>query len=97
VADAPRVGSPRRYRLLKRLEARRQGDAGLEGAWRSKQEATTPATALPADFPFLTTLAAAGYSTEEDLTGADADELTLHVPTLHRADVDAILAALALL
>lgn len=97
MADAPFVGSARRYRLLKRLVARQQGEAGLEGAWRSKQEATTPATALPAGFPFSTTLAAAGYLVQEDLDGADADELTLYVPTLHRADADAILAALAAL
>lgn len=62
----------RRFYLLKRLAARRVCEE--EGVWISKQ-AEQPGAELPADFPFLSALAAAGYSTAEDLQGACVDEL----------------------
>ena len=42
--------------------------------WRAKQEAQ-PGTALPADFPYLSRLAAEGYTTVHDLDGADVEEM----------------------
>lgn len=67
--------STRRYYLAKRQDARADCDTAIEGVWRSKQEAE-PGTALPDDFPHLEALTALGYTTEEDLDGADAAELT---------------------
>lgn len=91
------IGSARRHRLLKRLEADRQGLPGLAAVWRAKQEATSPATALPATFPFLSQLQTIGYAAQEDLAGADVDELTLYLPDLSTSEAEAILAALAAL
>lgn len=50
------------------------GDYDLAGVWRWKQE-RQPGTALPDTFPLLTELDAAGYTTVEDLDGADVAEL----------------------
>lgn len=69
------LGSPRRYYLAKRHVANEYGDKGLALVWQAKQEAE-PGTALPSDFPHLTTLTGCGYTTKEDLTGADVQELT---------------------
>jgi hypothetical protein len=66
--------SPRRYYLAKRHAAADAEDTALEAVWQAKQEAES-GTALADDFPYLTRLIAAGYSTEEDLAGADATEL----------------------
>ena len=66
--------SPRRYYLAKRHAAADADDTALQAVWQAKQEAEA-GTALAADFPYLTALAAAGYTTEEDLAGADATEL----------------------
>lgn len=85
------VNSARRYYLLKRLASRDLGD-GHEGTWRSKQEGA-PGAALPPTFPCITRLAAAGYSTREDLTGAAADELMKRAG-LTRREANAALAAL---
>lgn len=68
------LGSPRRYYLAKRHVARDLEDKGLELMWQAKQE-VEPGTALPSDFPELSTLASLGYTTTEDLTGADEEEL----------------------
>jgi len=89
------VSSPRRYYLLKRLEARRSQNQPLDGVWRSKQE-SQPGTALPTTFPFRSQLVAAGYSTAEDLDGATADELVDHV-SLSSRDAAAVVAAAAAL
>lgn len=84
--------SPRRYYLLKRIAAKAEDD-GLEGVWRHKQEQES-GTALPANFPLRATLVAAGYSTEEDLDGADAAELTKNTGlSTHQAN--AVLTAAA--
>lgn len=91
------IGSVRRHRLLKRLEANRQDLPGLAATWRAKQEATSPATALPVGFPFLSRLQSAGYTAQEDLAGADVDELETYLPDLSTSDAEAILAALAAL
>jgi hypothetical protein len=66
--------SVRRYYLAKRHAAAELGDTALETVWQGKQEAEA-GTALADDFPYLSRLAAAGYTTREDLAGADADEL----------------------
>lgn len=82
--------STRRYYLLKRIAAKAEGEA-TEGVWRHKQEQES-GTALPANFPLKATLAAAGYSTEEDLDGADAAELTKNTG-LSTQQANAVLAA----
>jgi len=68
------IKRPRRYYLLKRLEAVSLGDTALASVWQAKQEAE-PGTALGASFPSLTALAACGYTTTEDVDGASLDEL----------------------
>jgi hypothetical protein len=83
--------APRRYYLLKALVAAEQDD-DLAFTWRAKQAALAGA-ALAADFPARATLVAAGYSTTEDLDGADADELTRYAG-LTRSQADAAIAAL---
>lgn len=85
------IKSPRRYFLGKRLEARDLG-LGLESIWKTKQEAE-PGTALPADFPLLSRLTDCGYTTEEDLDGADADELEQF--GFHAREATEIFSALA--
>lgn len=64
----------RRFYLAKRHAAAEFYEKGLELVWRGKQEAE-PGTALPLDFPYLTRLQADGYTTREDLDGADECEL----------------------
>lgn len=66
--------SVRRYYLRKRLRAAEVGDDALASTWQHKQEAET-GTALPTTFPHAEALAALGYTTTEDLDGADVDEL----------------------
>lgn len=86
------IGSPRRYYLLKRLEAGRLQEPEMAGVWRSKQEAQS-STPLPVDFPLLSQLAAVGYTAVEDLDGADEDELTRAPLSLSTRDAAAVLAA----
>lgn len=67
------IGSVRRYYLHRRIRAvSEESDMAL--IWRSKQEAE-PGTALPASFPLLSRLTECGYTTTEDLDGADDEEL----------------------
>lgn len=68
------LGSPRRYYLAKRHAAKAIGDKGLSLVWQQKQEAE-PGTTLAASFPYASRLSAAGYTTKEDLEGADTREL----------------------
>jgi len=86
------VRCARRYYLLSALSAERTEDLGLAGAWRSKQ-LDQPGTALPPGFPFAAQLAEVGYTTVEDLDGADERELeqTTDLPSEH---IEAILKAL---
>lgn len=88
------VRSYRRYCLLERLAANTREDFSIASVFRAKQEAT-PGTALPADFPSLALLATAGYSTVEDINGADLEELLCAGLTIKRAE--AVLTALAAL
>lgn len=85
------LGSARRYYLSKRRAAREMGDLAFAGAWQAKQEAQ-PGTALAVDFPAKSALAAAGYTTTEDLTGASLAELLN--AGLSLSDATAALAAL---
>jgi hypothetical protein len=88
------LGSARRFYLAKRHAAAELGDEGLELVWRGKQEAES-ATALPSDFPHLSTLTPLGYTAREDLAGADECELTDLGLTLSQAtEVIAAFAAL---
>lgn len=84
------VKRPRRFYLHKRLQARDECDDS-ERVWQAKQEAE-PGTALPADFPLNSELAASGYTTVEDIDGADEDELVKINLTSRQAR--AVLAAL---
>lgn len=65
---------PRRYYLRQRQQALADGDIAAAGVWRWKQE-RQPGVALPGTFYLLTRLAECGYTTIEDLDGADACEL----------------------
>jgi len=89
------IYSHRRYCLLKRFAAKDNGDEALVCVWRGKQEAVS-ATALASDFPYRAKLIAAGYSSVEDLTGADAIELRKRA-SLGRREADTVIAAIAAL
>lgn len=84
----------RRFYLMKRLAALRE-QSGFDQVWQAKQEAE-PGTALPSDFPNRAALVSAGYSTAEDLDGADADELRNNAG-LHAAQATEVLNAAAAL
>ncbi len=92
MTEAAAIKSVRRFYLLKRQAALEAGDEALSLVWRAKQEAEA-GEALPAGFPCLSSLAEHGYSTEQDLNGANSDEL-LELGFSGR-QVTAILAALA--
>jgi hypothetical protein len=85
----------RRYLHRERMNARFRSEYELESAWRAKQEAQ-PGTALPSTFPFLSQLAAGGYTTQQDLHGADSCELQ-EIADLNPRDAQAVLSALAML
>jgi len=68
------VKRPRRYYLHKRLEARNCSQDDLDLIWRAKQEAE-PGTPLASTFPSKAALEAVGYTTTEDVDGADEAEL----------------------
>lgn len=67
------VRRPRRYYLHRRIQARQLCD-NAELVWKAKQEAEA-GTPLVDGFPLKTELAALGYTTTEDLDGADQAEL----------------------
>lgn len=85
--------TPRRFYLRKRTYWRDSAVSILESAFRAKQEAQ-PGTALPSTFPYLSKLSVytAGYTTVQDLDGADVDELTRAGLTIREARI--VLAAL---
>lgn len=87
------VENPRRYCLLKAQASSDSNQWGLSAAWLGKQE-LRPGTALPADFPSLSLLTTAHYTTSEDLAGADVAELTKRA-ALTRHQAEAVLRALA--
>ncbi len=92
-SDGAHFKRARRYYLRKRLwELRNRPGEGQDGVWRSKQE-EEPGVALPATFPFLSTLAPCGYTTVEDVDGADVPEL--RELGLSRLEAEAVLTALA--
>lgn len=70
------INSVRRYYLLKRFASQQACD-GLEQVWRGKQEAA-PGVPLSDSFPYRSRLVEQGYSTVEDLNGADVCELQTH-------------------
>ena len=84
------LNTPRRYYLQKRRKARALSDA-TEMVFQAKQDAE-PGTPLAATFPHLTQLATAGYTTTEDLDGADEDELV--TAGLTRREAQDVVAAL---
>jgi hypothetical protein len=85
------LGIYRRYCHRERMNARARDEGEMEGVWRAKQEAQ-PGTPLPVTFPFIAELAFAGYTTLEDLQGADRDEL-IAIALLSPRDADAVLDA----
>lgn len=85
----------RRYYLHKRLFSNAICDLALRDVWRAKQEAE-PGTALPSGFPHKAALEAAGYTTVQDIDGADQDELRKYV-SLRPYEADAVIAAAAAL
>lgn len=85
------VRRARRFYLLKRCASRRSSD-GFEEVWRGMQE-REPGTSLAATFPARALLVAAGYSTHEDVDGADVTELLQNVTGLGRSDAEAAIAA----
>jgi hypothetical protein len=86
VADIKR---PRRFYLHKRIEAEQRGEDGQ--VWQAKQEAQ-PGAALATTLPHRAALVACGYTTTEDLDGADEAELVR--AGLTRPQALAIIAAL---
>ena len=87
------VKTARRYFLLQAQAEERQADPDFGGVWRSKQQ-QVEGTALPSTFPHRARLVAAGYSTVEDLDGAEAPELVRQV-RLSLREAQAVLLALA--
>jgi hypothetical protein len=85
------VKRSRRYYLHKRLEARLYSFDDSEAFWRAKQEAE-PGTPLAATLPHRSALADVGYSTVEDLDGADEAELVR--AGLNQSQAKAIINAL---
>lgn len=69
------VTSYRRYCLLKRQLATVNEETAMAGLWQAKQEAES-GSELPANFPLRVRLAAAFYTTREDLDGATVAELS---------------------
>jgi len=85
----------RRYCLYKRMSANLLCNQATAAVWQSKQEAE-PGTTLPSGFPKKTELAAVGYVADEDLNGADCDELVDYA-RISRRDAQAVLTAYAAL
>jgi len=85
--------SHRRFYLWKRLSANAQGLYAMGAVWRAKQD-DEPGVALPDTFPSRSRLLSIGYSTKEDLVGADVDELVEYVGISQR-EAEAVLAAFA--
>lgn len=85
------VKRPRRYYLGKRQQANERGDISVADVWRAKQEAE-PGTALAATFPHRSKLEPLGYTTTEDIDGANEEELMS--AGLTRREAAAVLAAL---
>lgn len=96
------MGSIRHCYLLNRIACAERGETAGRDAWRGKQEAE-PGTALPTTFPAYTKLAAAGYTTKEDLDGAWHDDVwattneLIETASLSQREADAVKAAFALL
>lgn len=68
------VGNLRRYALFKARAAEEAGDRAIAAVWRGKQSEVA-GVLLPATFPLSARLAVLGYTTIEDLDGADECEL----------------------
>lgn len=102
MADVERVVDyGTRFQTLRRIYLKNrklssQGERFAESSvWQAHQE-EQPGTPLPGDFPALTTLTVGGYTTVEDLDGADATELA-EWARISAPQAKAIFAALAAL
>lgn len=85
----------RRYYLNKRSAAALRQDSTLEAHWQGKQLAEA-GQGLPAHFPSREALSASGYTAQEDLEGADVDELVKYAG-LSTRDAEKVIAAYAAL
>jgi len=70
----PEINTVRRYYLLAYRDHLFVREHGIAQAYLAKQQETT-GTALPVAFPYLSELATKQYTTQEDLDGADVEEL----------------------
>jgi|WetSurMetagenome_2_1015567.scaffolds.fasta_scaffold831661_2 hypothetical protein len=86
------VRSYRRYCFLKWRIQKALGEGTAE-VWRHEQLKTS-GTELPASFPSRSALVASGYSTVEDIDGADAGEL-LEYAGLGQTQAAEVLTAVA--
>lgn len=84
----------RRFYVVHRIAANQVGERAAAAVWRAHQEAQPGGVALPETFPSYAELTAVGYVAQEDLRGADVDELMLNV-CLSQRDAEAVLAAFA--
>lgn len=91
MATADKIQTHRRYCFLKYHMARNERSDDAADVWNTKRR-SLPGTTLPSTFPALTELNAAGYEVIEEVTGADATELTN--AGLTPAQATAVLAAL---
>lgn len=89
------INTLRRFWLLSKIEASRRLEFAIAAVHLGKQQ-ELPGTALPATFPYLSQLSAAGYTTKEDINGADQTELMENVG-LGPIQANAVLSALAAL
>lgn len=80
---------------MNRIEAGRRCEPALRDVWHAKQS-EEPGTDLPTGFPAKAELAVAGYTTVEDLDGADVEELEDYAG-ISQLQASAVLAALAAL
>lgn len=86
------IGTLRRYHRLKAEAAKKKGEGALAAAFESKRQGD-PCTPLAEDFPGREALVAAGLGCEEDLRGADMNELTT-IKGIGKKTAEKILAAL---
>lgn len=90
-----KIGTLRRFYLLKRLAAMERLEFSLAAVWQSKQEEQS-STVLPVDFPHRAALALYGYTAIEDLEFTDVDELVYYAKLTRRAAEEVIAAHAAL-
>jgi len=84
------IARSRRFYLLKRLAAKAEGQLSLASFWQARQE-EEPGWLLSSSFPSRLALEKTGYTTMEDVAGADQTELRR--AGLSSLDADAVILA----